>query len=80
MRPVLHFPHAVMAAGLSVLAKPGVDMLQFSNSESSWPGLTRPSTPSDADQKDVDARIKSGHDDLRYGLGNSRPHTMSISP
>ena len=32
---------------------------------SSWPGLSRLSTPSGARNKDVDARIKSAHDDLR---------------
>ena len=35
------------------------------NIKSSWPGLTRPSTPSGARSKDVDARIKSAQDDFR---------------
>src|SRR5258708_38523915 len=31
----------------------------------SWPGLTRPSTSCRSDrEKDVDARVKPGHDDL----------------
>jgi hypothetical protein len=33
---------------------------------SSWPGLTRPSTPSAARNKDVDARIKSAQDDSKW--------------
>src|SRR6266404_5017909 len=31
---------------------------------SSWPGSTRPSTPWDSREKDVDARIKSAQDDF----------------
>jgi len=30
----------------------------------SWPGLSRPSTFSAAEKKDVDARVKPGHDEL----------------
>src|SRR5712672_1125019 len=30
--------------------------------QSSWPGLTRPSTSSPASKRDVDARDKRGHD------------------
>jgi hypothetical protein len=33
-----------------------------------WPGLTRPSTPSGARNKGVDARIKSAQDDFKWLL------------
>jgi hypothetical protein len=49
-----------------------VDMQQFRNPESSWPDLIRPSTPWGAAEEGVDARIKSGHDDLRWSCGESR--------
>jgi Fe-S oxidoreductase len=37
----------------------------FKDSESSWPGLSRPSTSSAQPQKDVDARHKAGHDERK---------------
>jgi NifU-like protein involved in Fe-S cluster formation len=33
----------------------------------SWPGLSRPSTPSTSAREDADARIKCGHDDSTGG-------------
>jgi hypothetical protein len=40
---------------------------------SSWPGLSRPSTPSSARNKDVDARIKSAQDELRLISVRQKP-------
>jgi FAD/FMN-containing dehydrogenase/Fe-S oxidoreductase len=37
----------------------------FDDSAASWPGLTRPSTTSSRQDKDVDARVKPAHDEER---------------
>jgi len=43
---------------------------------SSWPGLARPSTPSSAQSKDVDARIKSAQDDFRSIAASPKAVTL----
>ncbi|MEO8319702.1 MAG: penicillin-binding protein 1C [Bradyrhizobium sp.] len=50
-----------------------------SHSSSSWPGLTRPSTPLGVGEEDVDARVKPGHDGRDSGGGRRRlPRVASV--
>jgi hypothetical protein len=46
--------------------------------KSSWPGLSRPSTSSAPDSKDVDARNKSAQDDFQLSLRIPNLHTLSL--
>src|SRR5437870_3677913 len=56
-------PHAT--SGLSGANLVGDHGTGIASPISSWPGLTRPPTPWEGKDKDVDARIKSVQDDLQ---------------
>jgi error-prone DNA polymerase len=56
----------------------GLELVVMGNAPS-WPGLSRPSTSCLSNQKDVDARHKSGHDELLARLAEAAPQRVRLA-